>query len=238
VRDASGVAAEVPLTTLLSWTWIAYAIETDNAVEAAGTDRVGRLFRISMPMWANGLRFIDSAGITVDELRTRARAGCNIPGLERWGWITVGEAGAGRRAGFGTLRGVKGATVLRPTRAGVYARRLWPRAVAGVEQRWRARLGGDVVGALREALLPFAGPMPWSPPEVHASDGFFTHVIDGPADQDVPLAGLLGQALTALTLEHEQDAEVSLPVAADILRVIDDEAVPIRDLPRLSGVSK
>jgi hypothetical protein len=80
--------------------------------------------------------------------------------------------------------------------------------------------------------------MPWSPPEVHASDGFFTHVIDGPADQDVPLAGLLGQALTALTLEHEQDAEVSLPVAADILRVIDDEAVPIRDLPRLSGVSK
>jgi hypothetical protein len=49
MRDASGVAAEVPLTTLLSWTWIAYAIETDNAVEAAGADRVGRLFRISMP---------------------------------------------------------------------------------------------------------------------------------------------------------------------------------------------
>ena len=119
MRDASGVAAEVPLTTLLSWTWIACAIETDNAVEAAGADRVGRLFRISMPMWADGLRFIDGAGITVDELRTRARAGCNIPGLERWGWITVGEAGAGRRVGFGTLRGVKGATVLRPTRAGV-----------------------------------------------------------------------------------------------------------------------
>ena len=238
MRDAAGVTPEVPLTTLLSWTWIAFAIEADNGVEAAGTDRVGRLFRISLPMWANGLRFIGSDGITVDELRTRARAACNIGGLERWGWITVGEPGPPRRAGYGTLRGVKGDTVLRPTRAGTYARRLWPRAVTAVQRRWEARFGTDEVGSLREALLPFAGPMPWSPPEVHASDGFFTHVIDGPPDEDVPLAGLLGQALTALTLEHEQDAEASLPLAANVLRVIGDETVPVRDLPRLSGVSK
>jgi hypothetical protein len=247
MRDASGVTTETPLTTLLSWAWIAFAIEADNAVEAAGSDRVGRLFRISLPMWANGLRFIDGDGITVDELRARARAACNVPGLERWGWITLGEPGPKRRPGFGTQRGVKGDTVLRPTRAGAYARRLWPRAVAGVEQRWEARFGANVIAALREALLPFTGSMPWSPPEVHPSDGFFTPVIEGPAEtvppdgppgENVPFAGLLGQVLTALTFEHEQDAEVSLPLGANILRVIGDKTVPVRDLPRLSGVSK
>ena len=69
--DHGGVLSEVPLTPLLSWAWIAFTIETDNAAEAAGSRRVGRLFRISLPMWANGLRFIDAEGITVGELRAR-----------------------------------------------------------------------------------------------------------------------------------------------------------------------
>lgn len=239
MRDASGVAEQIPLTALLSWAWTAFAIETDNAVEAAGSERVRRLFRISMPMWANGLRFIDDQGITVDDLQARARAACNIGGLERWGWITVGAVGTGRRQGYGTSRGVKGDTVLRPTRAGAHARRVWPQAVAGTEQRWRARFGDGPVGSLREALRPLAGTMPWSPPEVHASNGFFTHVIQGQAaDEDDSLAGLLGQALTALTVEQEHGSEVSLPVGADVLRVIGDGTVRIRDLPPLSGVSK
>jgi hypothetical protein len=238
MRDAAEVA-EVPLTTLLSWAWIAFAIEADNAVEATGSERVGRLFRISMAMWANGLRYIGEDGITVDELGARARAGCNIGGLERWGWITVGDTGAGRRDGYGTHRGIKGGTVLRPTRAGSYARRLWPRAVTDVEQRWRDRFGDQAVGSLRDALAPFAGPMPSSPPEVHASDGFRSHVTAGPgANEDASVSGLLGQSLTALTLEQERGSKVSLPLGADVLRVIDDGAVPIRDLPRLSGVSK
>jgi hypothetical protein len=56
MRDAARAAKPVPLTTLLSWTWIAFAMEADNAVEAAGSERIGRLFRISLAMWANGLR--------------------------------------------------------------------------------------------------------------------------------------------------------------------------------------
>jgi hypothetical protein len=50
VRDACGVEHEV----LLSRAWIGFTIEVDNAVEAAGAGRVGRLFRISLAMWANG----------------------------------------------------------------------------------------------------------------------------------------------------------------------------------------
>jgi hypothetical protein len=247
--------AEVPLVTLLSWAWAAFAIEVDNAVEAAGSDHVGRLFRISLATWANGLRCIDEQGITVAELQARTRAACNIGGLERWGWISVGDTGAGRRDGYGSHRGVKGDTVLRPTRAGAYARRLWPRAVADAEQRWVARFGDSAVGSLRDALqpalqsalrpalrpavLPAAGQLPWAPPEVNASDGFRTHVADGPGASDAAsFGGLMGQALTAMTLEHERGSTVSLPLAADVLRVIDDETVPIRDLPRRSGVSK
>ncbi len=110
--------------------------------------------------------------------------------------------------------------------------------MADVEERWRARFGDAAVGSLRDALRPSAGQMPWAPPEVHDSDGFYTHVVDGPgAGDDVSFSGLMGQALTALTLEHERGSRASLPLAADVLRLIDDEVVPIRDLPRLAGVS-
>jgi hypothetical protein len=233
------VVTRVPLTTLLSWGWIAFTIEADNAVEAAGSERVGRLFRISLPMWANGLRLIGENGITVGELRAQARAACNIGGLERWGWITVGDAQGGRRDGYGSHRGVTSGTVLRVTRAGACARRLWPEVIAGVEQRWRDRFGAAAVDSLRDALGPHAGRMPSAPPEVHPSDGFRTHVVEGPdPGQDRWLGGLLGQALTSLTLGHEQHSPMSLPLGADFLRVIGGQSVRVRDLPALSGVSK
>ena len=175
------MVSRVPLTTLLSWIWVAFTIEADNAVEAAGSERVGRLFRISLPMWANGLRLIGEDGISVAELRARARAACNIGGLERWGWITVGDAGGERRAGYGSHRGVTSGTVLRVTRAGAYARRVWPEVVASTEQRWRDRFGGVVVDPLRDALRRYAGPMPSAPPEVHASPAVLRSATTGPA---------------------------------------------------------
>jgi hypothetical protein len=237
---ASTVPKQIPLTTLLSWMWIAHTIEVDNAFEAASSERAGRAVRISLPMWTNGLRFINDDGITVDELRAHARSACNIGGLERWGWISVGEVGGQRREGYGSHRGVKGDTILRPTRAGAYARRLWPRALHDVEDRWRARFGADVLKALRGALLPLTTPMPWAPPETHPSDGFWTHIVDGGdiVDPERPLVALLGQALTAFTLAHEREAEVSLPLGANVLRVIASDVVRLRDLPALTGISK
>jgi hypothetical protein len=230
------VDGAVPLSTLLSWTWVAFAIEADNAVEALGRGRVGRLFRISLAMWTNALRLVDDDGITVDELGARAGARTNLGGLERWGWLAIGDAGA-PRVGFGTSKGIKGDTVLRPTRAGVYARKLWPGVVAGVEDRWNSRFGGAAISALRAALPLVEGP--WSPPEVHASDGFMTHVIAGTtADVDLPLPAMLGRALTAMTIDYENGARVSLPLVANVLRVLDGDAVARRDLPARSGVSK
>jgi hypothetical protein len=240
VRDTFPVPRQVPLTTLLSWVWIAHTIEVDNAFEAATSERAGRLTRISLPMWANGLRCVAEEGITIHELRSHTRALCNIGGLERWGWLVVGEGTAKRREGFGSHRGVKNETIVRPTRGGTHARRLWPRVVGEVEERWRSRFGADVVEALRTVLVSTVSAMPWSPPEVNPSDGFFTHVVDGNSDEDAtrPLVVLLGQALTALTIEHERASEASLPISANLLRVIDSQVAPIRDLPALAGISK
>lgn len=242
----------VPLTTLLSWTWIALVIEADNAFEAASSDRVRQAFRISFAMWANGLRCIDESGVTVGELLAASRAVCNLGGLERWGWIAVADksgawsqASGHRRAGYGSHRGITDSTMLRPTRAGSLARRAWPKILERVDEAWEERFGDGDVGALQEALSGLGGGMPWAVPEVHHGDGFWTrvHGVDGSAsgtldDTRLPLAALLGQALTRLTLDHESESQVSLPLAANGLRLLGDGPVRIRDLPARSGISK
>ncbi|HLJ01815.1 MAG TPA: hypothetical protein VKT31_00165, partial [Solirubrobacteraceae bacterium] len=216
--------SEAPLITLLSWAWIAHTIEVDNAVEAAGASRPAGRFQISLPMWANGLRCIPETGVTIRELRESSRAGCNLGGLERWGWIRVATSGRTRRDGYGTRRGLKPDTVVCPTEAGSIARRLFPEIVATVEERWRKRFGQQVIEALRTQLgAPLSG-IPWSPPEVYPTDGFCTHIVTGAGDLgELPLVALLGQALTAQTVGQERTARVSLPLAANLLRVIDGE---------------
>ena len=228
------------ISALLAQTWIAFAIEADNAFEAHATERTSRLFRISLAMWTNGLRCIDGGGTTVSELRASAHANCNLGGLERWGWIRVGPDRETRGDGYGTQRGIKAHTLLQPTRAGVFARRVWPEVVGRVEEQWRARFGTTAIAALQAALGNSPGAMPWSPPEVHASDGFRTHVVDAPPidDSDAPLVARLGRALTALTVEHERTSAVSLPLSAVVLEAIDANGVAVRDLPARTGISK
>jgi hypothetical protein len=207
-------------------------------VEAAGADRVGRLFKISFPMWANALRLVDEEGIAVAELRRRAGAACNVGGLERWGWISVGVE-PGRRPGYGTSRGLRADTVIAPTRAGHYARRLFPESAGMVEQRWRDRFGAEVVDTLREQLTVGMRALPWSPPEVHPSDGFVTHVTGGEhPPPDAPLVVLLGQRLTQHTVHEESSIPVSLPLAANALRAVDGGQVAVVDLPARTGLSK
>lgn len=232
--------AAPPLTALLSWAWIAFVMEADNAIEAADRPDARARFQISLAMWANALRLISEDGATLDEVRTGARAAANIAGLERWGWITVGPGSGGRRDGYGTSRGLRGDTVLRATRAGVAARELWPRVIAGVERRWEDRFGVDVVDAVRRALRPLGRGMPWAPPEVGPADGFRTRVIAAAVrdERDLPLVVQLGRALTELTVAHERGAAVSLPLGANFLHVIGADAVRVRDLPARCGVSK
>src|SRR5258708_2353748 len=52
------------------------------------------------------------------------------------------------------------------------------------------------------------------------------------------LATLLAKVLLTFAIEFERDSEVSLAIGANVLRLVSDEGIPVRDLPRLSAVSK
>jgi DNA-binding MarR family transcriptional regulator len=49
---------------------------------------------------------------------------------------------------------------------------------------------------------------------------------------------LLSKVLLAFAIEFESDSGMSLAISANVLRTIGQEGVPIRDLPRLAGISK
>lgn len=240
--------APVPLSTLLSWTWIAFSMEADNLFEERSAPHRGRAFRISLACWTNALRAIPSEGITVAALYEQTGAASNLGGLERWGWVTVGDPAVARRAGFGTLRGLRADTIIRPSRLGAYARRTWPSVLDQVDVKWRTRFGAEPVDDLYRVLGTMnAGSsrsrLPWSPPEVHPSDGFLTHVIapspkGGPEEVEPPLAALLGRAIIELTLNHEAASVTSLPLAANALRAIEPAGTRQRDLPERAGISK
>jgi len=54
----------------------------------------------------------------------------------------------------------------------------------------------------------------------------------------LPLCALLSKPLLALAFHYERDAAVSLAIGANVLRLVGDDGVLVRDLPRASGVSK
>jgi DNA-binding MarR family transcriptional regulator len=58
------------------------------------------------------------------------------------------------------------------------------------------------------------------------------------APDTLPLSALLSQALVAFTIECEAHAPVSLAVAADVVRVVEEGGTALRDLPARSGVAK
>ncbi len=132
-------------------------------------------------MYANCLRHLPDAGITIAELRHRARTGTNLDGMRRWRYVTLtpdpghgshlpgGHSafpGApprtsrpvppeglpdGRARAYRTGRPQPDA-LIRPTAWGIEARDTWQAVTAEVESRWRDRLGAGAVHALRAAL--------------------------------------------------------------------------------------
>jgi DNA-binding MarR family transcriptional regulator len=52
------------------------------------------------------------------------------------------------------------------------------------------------------------------------------------------LSALLSRVLLAFAIEFERESDISLVISANVVRVLDDEGVRIRDLPLLTGVSK
>jgi DNA-binding MarR family transcriptional regulator len=213
----------------------------------------------SLLMWANCLRHLPDAGITIAQLRDRARTGTNLDGMRRWRYVTyTPDPGRGKRP--------RPDAVITPTRWGIVARDTWEEAVAQVESRWRDRLGADAFSALRAALagvvarldpalpdcLPILGyglysrrdpagrPVPKSKPQLVPGEraaGPSATVHAAPV-AELPLWALLSRTLLALAIEYEAEPGPSLAASADVLRVLTEAGVRTSDIPALGGVSR
>jgi methyltransferase (TIGR00027 family) len=251
-------ATTVPLSALLSAALVAFTIEADNEAErrlphrttndgrsAAATAAAPWL--TSLLMWANCLRELPDEGITVAELRRRARTGTNLDGMRRWGYVRyTPDPGRGKRPGPDAI--------IAPTEAGRRAREVWQAATEETEARWRTRFGPEMIDRLRAALadvvegldpalpdcLPILGhglrskfepAEPSEPADLQPADG-------QPDAVGLPLWALLSKPLLAFALEYERAPGPSIAVGANLLRVLTPAGVRTRDLPARAGISK
>jgi hypothetical protein len=106
------------------------------------------------------------------------------------------------------------------------------------------RIGIEAVDMLRESLGAVASRLAPGLPDFLPILGYGLFSIapeEGTSHQTAQirsLPGLLANVLLGFAIEFETEARISLPIAANVLRVLEDEPVLVRDLPRLSGVSK
>ena len=239
------MADRLPLPTLLSFALVAFTIEIDNEFEHQLPHRTatgpcaksGRgPWLTSFAMWSNFMQYVVPQGVPLADLKAMARM-TNLAGLTRWGYITVEPNETGEE-------------VVRPTTAGRSAQQIWRPLVATIEQRWTARFGAEATVALRDALRTIAdqldAELPRFVPVVRG--GLFTDLPNGTgwlpsvtadgATAPLDLAALLSALLLTFTVEFEQTSPLSLPISGSPLRVLDETGVRLRDLPRLTGISK
>jgi hypothetical protein len=192
-------------------------------------------------------------GIAVGDLPAaaglpKARVLSNVGGMERWGYVSVGpdgEAPKEQRDGRGSSRGLRRDWVVRPTRAGVVASDAWPALLVETEARWRERFGVDVIDTLRRSSLSLIGSLdvglPDFVPVIASTDGFVAGFSPEPrSDRPLPaqLGPQLAQVLLAYTLEFERESDLSLPLVANLARVVGTEGLLVRDVPAAAGISK
>jgi DNA-binding MarR family transcriptional regulator len=257
----------LPLSSLLSQTLVAFTIEFDNEFEhqvphrttnhgATAASRDSAPWLVSMTMWLKFMRFVPCDGISVLELQRRARftASEMRTWLTRmgkwWGYVVVGRGGAVNcpgpsRPGPSALGGV-----IRPTPGGRKALEVWQPLTAIIEERWRVRFGQNVIDRLQAALealvhqfdLELSDYLPILGPELFSQGpGGKSHApkkADGTAFFSDTLPALLAKVLLAFAIEFERDSSLSLASIANVLRLVGEPGARLRDLPRLSGVSK
>lgn len=244
--------SQLPLSTLLSQTLVAFTIELDNEFEhqmphrtanhgsTAGSRHAPWL--TSMAMWSTCLRFVGEEGVTAGELERLARTPANLNGMERWGYIVVEPDPADRRP-----KPPRSAWMIRATPAGRKAQEVWRPLFGAIEKRWQERFGRDEIGELRESLQALIRQIDVELPDCLPILGYglFSRVPNpkrrapgSEEDSRLPLSALLSKVLLAFALEFESESDLSLAISANVVRVLDEKGVRIRDLPLLSGVSK
>ena len=244
-------ASPLPLSALLSQALVAFTIEVDNegehriphrTTDYGASSQGDGAWLVSLVMWENCMRYVTDQPITVRELEALARTGTNLDGMRRWGYLTI--HGTARK----THHGRPGPdAVLRATARGLQARQLWLPLPGVIEQRWRERLGDGPVDRLRDALLAVVSRLDPGLPDCLPiisqelrSRGPDATLPPRPAPIDLPalpLSALLSRVLLSFAIEYERQAEPSLAVGANVLRVLDAEGTRLRELPVLTGTS-
>jgi DNA-binding MarR family transcriptional regulator len=242
---------DLPLPTLLSQLLLAFTIEFDNEFEhraphrttSGGTGGRRGPWLVSQPMWANFMQFVGEGGLPLHDVSDLAGL-TNLAGLERWGYVVVGpDPGDGRPAP------PRRDWIVRPTPAGRRAQEVWEPLAGIIEDRWRGRFGAGAITALRDALQALlnqpgagAGLPRYLPVVRHQMFADVAGFRDRPpavgTGSPADLSVLLSRVLLAFTLDFERESAISLPVGANLLRVLTERGVRVRDLPDLTGVSK
>jgi DNA-binding MarR family transcriptional regulator len=248
--------ARLPLPALLSHALVAFTIEFDNEAEHLMPHRTTRHgstagdskapWLVSLAMWSNCMRFVTAEGVAVSELHRLARTQTNLRGMERWGYITVKPALAGRRP-----RPPRSQWVIRATPAGRKAQEIWRPLFGIVEKRWEARFGRGAIEALRKSLLDLVSRFEVQLPNCLPILGYglFSHNLSRPEARrargvgnddgsPLPLSALLSKVLLMFALELESDSEVSLAICANVLRLVGERGTLVRDLARMAAISK
>jgi hypothetical protein len=242
----------IPLATLLSFAVVAFTIEFDNEAEhrlphtttnhGATPGWLPKLWLVSLVMWENCLRHLSDQGLSVRELERRARTPTNLAGMERWRYVTIASDPADSRP-----KPPRSAWIVRPTASGRMAQEVWRPMAAEIEARWQQRFGATAVNGLRESLVALDAELDPRLPECLPILGY--GLFSAPPDPKLPppdpirgsvrpLYALLSRALLSFAIEFEAGFAPSLAICANLLRVLDDKGVRVRDLPLLSGVSK
>jgi DNA-binding MarR family transcriptional regulator len=245
------MAAALPLATLLSHALVAFTIEFDNEAERCIPHRTtrygqterkpGTLWLVSMAMYLNCMQFLDGEGMSARDLVRRARARTNFRGMHRWGYITTKPEGTPERP-----KPPKAEWIVRPTAAGRTAQQLWKPLIGEIEDRWDERFGSDEVKRLRASLATIESQLKLNLPDCMPilGYGFFPNrrkyadkaPISGSTEEKLPV--LLARVLLAFALDFESEFELSLAISANALRALAGELLPVRDLPRATGMSQ
>jgi len=237
----------IPLTTLLSQVLVAFTLELDNEADhrlnhktTQGGGNPHDVWMTSAAMYLNCMRWLPEEGLPLHELERRARTPTNLDGMRRWGYVILSppSAAGGKKPG-------KRDIVLRPTANGRQAQAVWGPLFGVIEERWRERFGGLEVDALRAVLGEIVNHLDSRLPDVMPilGDGLLGRPPDAklgppePRDGELMLAALLARVLLAFALEFETESRLSLAICANVLRVLDPQGVPLRELPERSGVS-